>query len=338
MSKTAVNQFDTTPGNNTDVDGVGVGTSMTVDNANDAFQHLMALIAQQMGEVGALAADIASAATTDLSAARGWFVNITGTNTISSLGIVPAGKIFRLCFINGLTLTYNAASMILPNATSFAAAAGDIITMMSLGSGNWRFVDYSPVGGGALPAGSMVDFGGSVAPTGWLLCNGQLISRTGYPLLYAAIGTAYGVGDGSTTFAVPDFRGRAAIGDDLMGTTAAGRITTATVNQTTRGGVGGAQTVTLTTAQLASHQHTQQGTFASGGASSDHTHTSYGLAAGSTLQSGSGYTLAFTATTSGASIGHSHNTVISGPTVAAGSDAAHNNMQPSLIVMRIIKY
>jgi microcystin-dependent protein len=365
MAKTAVNQFDVTPGNNTDVDGIGVGAAMTVDNTNDAFQHLMALIAQQMGEVGALAADLASAATTDLSAARGWFVNITGTNTISALGTVPAGKIFRLRMVNGLTLTYNAASMILPNATSFGAAAGDIVTMLSLGTGNWRFVDYSPAGGGALPTGSIVDFGGATAPGGWLLCNGQLVSRTGYPLLYAAIGTAYGAGDGSTTFAVPDFRGRAAIGDDLMGTTAAGRITTTTMGQTTRGGAGGLEAVALTTAQLASHahtassgvqsadhSHTQTGTFTTGTESADHTHSVPSGNNAGAVYAGGGFSAASIGgqTTGGRSAAHTHNVTISGQTGgisanhthaitvdAAGSGAVHLNMPPSLICMKIIK-
>jgi microcystin-dependent protein len=59
-----------------------------------------------------------------------------------------------------------------------------------------------------VPAGSIVAFGGTVAPTGYLLCNGQAVSRTDYADLFTAIGTAFGSGNGSTTFNVPDFRGR----------------------------------------------------------------------------------------------------------------------------------
>lgn len=58
----------------------------------------------------------------------------------------------------------------------------------------------------ALPAGVTVPYAGAISPTGWLLCNGQAVSRTSYPRLFAAIGTTYGVGDGSTTFNVPDLR------------------------------------------------------------------------------------------------------------------------------------
>lgn len=57
-----------------------------------------------------------------------------------------------------------------------------------------------------LPAGVTVPYAGATSPTGWLLCNGQAVSRTSYPRLFAAIGTTYGQGDGSTTFNVPDLR------------------------------------------------------------------------------------------------------------------------------------
>ena len=57
------------------------------------------------------------------------------------------------------------------------------------------------------PAGAIMAFAGTTAPSGWLKCEGQAISRTTYATLYAAIGTAWGVGDGSTTFNVPDLRG-----------------------------------------------------------------------------------------------------------------------------------
>ena len=61
-------------------------------------------------------------------------------------------------------------------------------------------------------AGMVQMFAGSTAPTGWLMCNGQAVSRTTYATLFAVIGTTYGTGDGSTTFNVPDMRGRAPIG------------------------------------------------------------------------------------------------------------------------------
>ena len=64
----------------------------------------------------------------------------------------------------------------------------------------------------AVPVGSMQAFAGSSAPTGWLLCNGTTASRTTYSNLFSVIGTTYGVGDGSTTFGLPDMRGRVPMG------------------------------------------------------------------------------------------------------------------------------
>lgn len=66
-----------------------------------------------------------------------------------------------------------------------------------------------PVTSSASPisAGTVAHFAASTAPAGWLKANGALISRTAYAALFAAIGTTYGAGDGSTTFALPDLRG-----------------------------------------------------------------------------------------------------------------------------------
>ena len=57
----------------------------------------------------------------------------------------------------------------------------------------------------ALPTGVILPFGGSSAPTGYLICDGAKISRTTYADLFAVIGTDYGEGDGSTTFALPNY-------------------------------------------------------------------------------------------------------------------------------------
>jgi microcystin-dependent protein len=78
-----------------------------------------------------------------------------------------------------------------------------------------------------IPAGGLIPYAGATAPAGWLLCFGQAISRTVYSTLFTAIGTTYGVGDGSTTFALPDMRGRVAAGQDDMGGTSANHLTTA---------------------------------------------------------------------------------------------------------------
>jgi microcystin-dependent protein len=96
---------------------------------------------------------------------------------------------------------------------------------------------------GGVPIGAQLAYGGATAPNGWLLCYGQAISRTTYSLLFAIIGTTYGIGDGSSTFNLPDKRGRVSIGTDNMGGSAANRITSAVcgLNGTTQGAAGGSQ-------------------------------------------------------------------------------------------------
>jgi microcystin-dependent protein len=115
--------------------------------------------------------------------------------------------------------------------------------------------------GGVIPSGVINPFAGPSAnvPSGWVLCYGQAISRTLYPGLFAAISTTYGSGDGSTTFNVPDLRGRTLFGLDNMGGTAAGRLTGSNTGNisspTTLGSTGGEENHTLLTAELASHNH-----------------------------------------------------------------------------------
>ena len=96
-------------------------------------------------------------------------------------------------------------------------------------------------------------YAGSTAPSGWLICNGQAVSRTTYAALYAVIGTTYGAGDGSTTFNVPNLVNKTVRGSNSLGKT------------------GGSDTVTLSTAQMPAHTHDGGSlTAASAGA---HTHS-----------------------------------------------------------------
>lgn len=65
-----------------------------------------------------------------------------------------------------------------------------------------------------VPAGTVLPFAGDTAPSGWAICNGDPVSRTDYPELFTAIGELWGVGDGSTTFNLPDMRGQFLRGKD----------------------------------------------------------------------------------------------------------------------------
>lgn len=90
-------------------------------------------------------ADIASAATTDIGAATGNYVDITGTTTITALGTIQAGTRRIVRFTGALTLTHNATSLILPTGANITTTAGDTAEFVSLGSGNWRCVQYTTV-------------------------------------------------------------------------------------------------------------------------------------------------------------------------------------------------
>ena len=90
----------------------------------------------------ALGSNIASATTTDIGAATGNTVHVTGTTTITGLGTVAAGTTRTVIFDGALTLTHNGTSLILPGAANIATAAGDVATFVSEGSGNWRCTQY----------------------------------------------------------------------------------------------------------------------------------------------------------------------------------------------------
>lgn len=113
--------------------------------------------------------------------------------------------------------------------------------------------------GTSVPIGTMTMFAGSTAPDGWLICDGSAISRTAYATLFTKIGTTYGTGDGSTTFNLPNFKGRVPVGYDSTQT-----------EFDTLGETGGAKTHTLTTEEMPSHRHsfvgsTQNSSLSSGG-------------------------------------------------------------------------
>jgi microcystin-dependent protein len=93
---------------------------------------------------------------------------------------------------------------------------------------------------GLAPTGMITAFGGTVLPDGWIVCDGATVSRTTYSALFAAIGTTWGAGDGSSTFGLPDLRDKTVIG-------ASGTYPLGTT--------GGASSRTLITANLPAHNH-----------------------------------------------------------------------------------
>lgn len=188
-------------------------------------------------------------------------------------------------------------------------------------------------------------------PSGFLWCDGSAISRTTYADLFATVGTTFGVGDGATTFNLPDLRGRVPVGQDDMdnavgtGGGAASRVTTAGsgVDGATLAAVGGAQNHTLVAGEMPVHTHTVTDpghTHTEGG----HTHNlldiSSGAGAGNYITPTG--TIASTYTAKGAMVQTTTITINSNTTGItnqnAGSGGAHYNMQPSLVLNYIVRY
>jgi microcystin-dependent protein len=157
-----------------------------------------------------------------------------------------------------------------------------------------------------IPAGILAPFAGSTAPDGWLLCDGSAVSRTTYSSLFAVVAATYGAGDGSTTFGLPDLRGRMALGLDNMGGTSAGRVTN--VQADAMGGADGEETHILTEDEMANHAHSYN--MAVGGGSPDGADATYDGAFDLSAQN----------------------------TSEIGGDQAHNNMPPYMALNYIIKH
>ena len=217
-------------------------------------------------------------------------------SVVSANGL--AGTVATATTTPAITLSTSITGLLKGNGTAISAATSG--------------TDYSP----ALPAGVMFPYGGSSAPSGWLLCDGTAVSRATYSALFTAISTSFGVGDGSTTFNLPNTARRTLVG--------AGGSGTATLANTV-GSTGGSETHTLTTAELAVHSH--------GVTDPGHTH-SYDDELGSLNIYAGGITPAITTGTTSIST-DSNTTGIS--INNEGSGSAHNNLQPSLVVNYIIK-
>lgn len=162
---------------------------------------------------------------------------------------------------------------------------------MGGGAGDWEEVEV-------IAPGIIVGYGAASTPTGWLNCDGAAVSRATYAALFAVVGTSYGVGDGSTTFNVPDLKGRTMLGEGT-GTALSARAI---------GDKSGAETHTLSASEMPSHTHAQDG------------ETVRDLSGSASVVSGIG-----ASRTKG------------GTTGSAGSGSAHNNMQPYNCARWIIK-
>jgi microcystin-dependent protein len=182
---------------------------------------------------------------------------------------------------------------------------------------------------GGVPTGTISAFGGASPPLGWISCNGAAVSRTVYADLFTAIGTTWGIGDGVTTFNVPDLRGRAVLGSG----------TGSGLTARTLGASLGAETVTLTGAEsgVASHNHTA--TAGTTGTSGELTVYRSGDGEGLWLALARGIRTEDPPVEIGpTSIAAAHtHTITVNAASAADASAGHANMQPSAVVLWMIK-
>ena len=241
---------------------------------------------------------------------------------------------FKATEVQAVILDPQASSLSAANTSALYSIDGDFWYNNSTGTpvqitdGNSLASASSPL----VPAGVIWPYGGSSAPTGFLLCNGSAISRATYSDLFAVIGTLYGVGDGATTFNLPNANGRTAVG--------AGNYTDPVSGSVTRslGASAGAEKHVITTAEMATHNH-------GGGSHTHFTHADVSTTSTTSITAltspartrSAGDNLDYQAVSQGTgpTVGLTSN---SGATVTSnGSDSAHNNMQPYFVTNYIIK-
>jgi len=223
-------------------------------------------------------------------------------------------------------------------------------------SGEWILRGLT--GAPGIPLGVALPYFGVTAPaSAFALPFGQAISRTTYVNLFNLIATTYGAGDGSTTFNLPDLRGYLLAGKDDMGGAAASRITAGAsgIDGTVLGAAGGAQTVTLITAQMPAHGHgVSDPTHVHGVSDPSHSHAfstaattngnispfafvdGVGAGANVTATAAAATNISLTAAVTGVAVAAASTGIA---IQAAGGGAAHQNMPPTRIcnfIMRIL--
>lgn len=167
-------------------------------------------------------------------------------------------------------------------------------------------------------------------PAGFLWCDGSAVSRAAYPRLFAKIGITYGAGNGTTTFNVPDLRGRVTAGRDDMGGVAAGRLTNSgsgapNVNGTQLGSAGGADRHALADSEMPTHSHDVWGNTSGNSANATGLVNSNSTSVGGMF--GGGGTPAWKESF------NSGQQIIS----SEGGAQAHPNVQPTFVLNKVIK-
>lgn len=187
-----------------------------------------------------------------------------------------------------------------------------------------------------VPSGVIFDYAGTSAPSGWLECDGSVVSQTTYANLFTAIGSSWNTGgEGGGNFRLPDFRRRASVGRGGSGTGTLGN---------TVGNTGGEETHALITGELAAHNHTVNIT----DPGHNHTQNSHGHGisvnfngaggAAETVRSQVSTSTTGTLQVAGTTATNISNTTgVTASSVNTGSGTGHNTIQPSAVVTKIIK-
>lgn len=210
-----------------------------------------------------------------------------------------------------------------PFTTSTSSITNSMVHDAHTGTGPTGVANARLLQGFKDAPGTLKDTFNSIAPNGWLIADGSAVSRTTFATLFEHLGTTFGVGDGSTTFNIPDLRGRDVVALDNQGTAGdAGRLSVAN----TVGLTGGEELHALTTAELAVHSHGVTDPTHLHGVEYRNTVHLTNLATGGGIGSLSDAT---TGVTVAASTGITINN--------AGSGTAHNNMQPYILGYKIIR-
>lgn len=272
-----------------------------------------------------------------MGAIKRWFnwsspKTTAGTSTAYTLsyGVAPGALVDGMSHLvefdqaNGNGATLNVNSLGAQPIYYYSAGAWRAIPANLLGANEVvRVVYHSTSGAYRLigrpdRTGVVEDFAGTTAPAGSLLCYGQAISRTAYAGLFAALGTVHGAGDGSTTFNLPDLRGRTTAGKDDMGGSSAARLSTY-IASTTLGAAGGSQ------------NQSGIGVSVSVGVSGTLNGTAFGDTANETASAASG---------SGAKqLVHTHSVSVSGSLSGSGGGSTGTipTVQPTGIMNKIVR-
>lgn len=191
---------------------VGVTTPVAEKGVANTFSGTQSF-AQTVDVLGIIrqtkGADISSTAALAIAADSN-YADVDGTDSITSLVTTGRiGTVVKLHFNGALTLTHDATDLILPGGADITTASGDEGEFIEYASADFRCTMYTKAAGVAvvssMPVGTIIAFAGTSAPAGFLALpvTATDISRATYAALFAAIGTTWGVGDGSTTFGMP---------------------------------------------------------------------------------------------------------------------------------------